>query len=112
MMTENEPDETTHSIPRWLRSVPLDRVIRIDVGLEGNWSETVRQVWSPSKGFTGFEQVPRCHSEYRPALELYLVDGWIGIQCFQVSDGQNVLDEPKARRLVELVESCTGPSSR
>jgi len=112
MMTEYESDETTPAIPRWLSGVPIDRVIRIDVGLEGSWSETVRQVWSPSTGFTGFEQAPRCHSEYRPALELYLADGWIGIPCYRVSDGQNVLDEAKARRLVELVESCAGPLSR
>ena len=108
MTTENEPDETSESIPRWLSGAPVDQVIRIDVGLEGNWSETVRQVWSRSTGFTGFEQAPRCHSEYRPALELYLADGWIGIPCSRVSDGQNVLDEAKARRLVEYVESCQG----
>jgi len=111
MTTENEPDKTSESIPRWLSGVPVDRVIRIDVGLEGNWSETVRPVWSRSTGFTGFEQVPRCHSEHRPALELYLADGWIGIPCFQVRNGQNVLDEARARRLVDYVESRTGRAS-
>lgn len=110
MTTENEPDETSESIPRWLSRVPVDRVIRIDVGLEGSWSETVRQVWSQSTGFTGFEQVARSHFEHRPALELCLAEGWIGIPCFRVSDGQNVLDEEKARRLVEYVESCQGRS--
>ena len=111
MTTEKAPNEISESIPRWLRSVPVDRVIRIDVGLEGNWSETVRQVWSRSTGFTGFEQVPHCHSEYRPALELYLAEWWIGIPCFRVSDGQNVLDEAKARRLVEYVESRQASAS-
>ena len=111
-MTENEPDETPESIPRWLRVMPVDRVIRIDVGLEGNWSETVRQVWSQSTGLTGFEQVARSHFEYRPALELCLAEGWIGIPCFQVLSGQNVLDEAKARRLVEYVESRQGRTTK
>jgi hypothetical protein len=107
-MTANRVDEHSESVPRWLRAAPIDRVIRIDVGLEGNWSETVRQVWSRSTGFTGFEQVARSHSEFRPALELCLKGGWIGILCFQLRNGQNVLDETKARRLVEYVESCQG----
>jgi hypothetical protein len=110
MITESEPNETFESIPGWLRGVPIDRVIRIDVGLEGNWSETVRHVWTPETGFTGFEQVVRSHPEYLPALELYFADGWIGIRCFRVSDGQNVLDEAKARQLVEVCDGLRAPT--
>ncbi len=61
-------------------------------------------MWSPATGFTGFDQVVRDHPKYRPAVELYLADGWIGIPCFRVSDGQNVLDEAKARRLVQMCD--------
>lgn len=108
MVTDSEADGTLESIPRWLQSAPIGRVIRIDVGLEGNWSETVRPVWSQSTGYTGFAQVARSHSEYRPALELYLTDGWIGLPCSVVRNGQNVLDEEKARRLIEYVQASQG----
>ena len=108
MRTENDPTDGSDSLPDWLTVFPVDRVVRIDVGLEGNWSETVRQVWSRSAGFTGFEEVARSHPEYRPAVELYLADGWIGVHCSRVIDGQNVLDEAKARLLVEYVETRRG----
>jgi hypothetical protein len=105
-MTTNEANELPMSLPRWLRLVPVERVIRIDVGLEGKWSETVRPVWSQTAGFLGFEQVPYSHSEYRPALELYLDEGWIGLPCFKIHGGRNVLDEARARQVVDYVESC------
>jgi hypothetical protein len=104
----NEPHEVYKSIPPWVWDVPMEQVIRADAGLEGNWSETVRQVWSQSTGFAGFEQVVASHPGYRPALELCLSDGWIGIPCFQVRGGQNLLDEAKARLLIECVESRQG----
>jgi len=108
MTTECDPADSSNSIPGWLTAVPVGRVTRIDVGLEGNWSETVKQVWSRSTGFTGFEQVARSHAEHRPAIELYLADGWIGIHCYRVEGGQYVLDEAKARSLVDYVASRRG----
>ncbi len=104
MMT-NEANEVPLALPCWLRFVPVERVIRIDVGLEGKWSETVGPVWSQTGGFLGFAQVPRSHSEYRPALELYLDEGWIGLPCFKIHGGRNVLDEVRARKVVDYVES-------
>ena len=111
MVTERERNEVSESIPSWLLGAPIDRVIRIDVGLEGNWSETVKPVWSPDTGFTGFDEVVRSHVEYRPALEFCLADEWIGIRCCQAQNGLNVLDEEKARRLIEFVESFEGRTS-
>ena len=108
MTIENDLPDTSESIPHWLSAVPVDLVIRIDVGLEGNWSETVEPVWSRSVGFIGFQKVARSHPQHRPAVELYLADGWIGIPCFRVSDGQNVLDEAKARLLIDYVASRQG----
>jgi hypothetical protein len=93
------------SLPQWLQSVPVERVVRIDAGLEGQWSETVTAVWSPESGVVNFSDVVRSHPDYRPALELYLDDCWIGIPCSVFQDGRHVLDEDKARQLIEYVAS-------
>jgi hypothetical protein len=93
------------SLPQWLQSVPVDRVVRIDAGLEGQWSETVTAVWTPGPGDMGLSDVVRSHVEFQPALELYLDDCWIGIPCSVFQDGQHVLDEDKARQLIEYVAS-------
>ena len=92
------------SLPAWLDDVPAHKVVRIDVGLEGQWSETVTAVWSVADGFRGFDDVAKNHPTHRPAVELYLEDGWIGVPCsIESPDGQE-FDEALARDLIAYVE--------
>ncbi len=90
--------------PDWLRDVPVQKVIRIDVGLEGQWSETVTAVWSVADGFGGFDDVVKHHPRYRQAVELYLQDGWIGVPCSIESPDGHEFDEALARDLIACVE--------
>jgi hypothetical protein len=97
--------EVPSSLPQWLRAVPVDRVVRIDAGLEGQWSETVTAVWTPKADVVDLSDVVHSHPKYRPALELYLDDCWIGVPCSVFQGGEHRLDEEKARRLIEYVSS-------
>ncbi len=58
-------------IPPWLETFAADLVDCIELGLEGDWSATVRTVWSRDQGFLGFDGPATEHTDFRPALELY-----------------------------------------
>jgi len=88
-----------------LRVIPLDKVVRIDVGLEGNWSESVVPVWRRGEGLLGFEQVARSHPDHKPSMELYFDGAWVGVPCFVHQGGANVFDSDLAAQLVQRVES-------
>ena len=51
--------------------------------------------WGKVDGSLAFHR----YSGIAAVAELCLAEGWIGIPCFQVRSGQNVLDEAKARRI-------------
>ena len=95
---------TTH-LHDLVRAVPLDRVARIDVGLEGDWSGSVVTVWTRDGGLVGFERVERSHPAHKPSIELYFDGAWAGVHCFRVNAGVNEFDEVLAKDLVRLVES-------
>lgn len=90
--------------PRWLDPEILDQVIRIDLGLEGDWSKTVSCVWDRDSGYLGLPQdLPRT-AELRPCLELYMEDGWIGLHCFALRDGVHEVDVERLHSVVEYVD--------
>ena len=87
-----------------LSACPLASLMRIDVGLEGNWNPTVSTVWSREEGRLGFTDVARQHEAFRPSVELYFTDGWIGLHCFRRIGEVNVLDKERLERIVGDVE--------
>jgi hypothetical protein len=105
-------DETVRSgtvnaetpLPKMLQDVSLHDLMRIDAGLEGDWSPTVVTVWSRDGGFMGFEGVTRTHPSYRPCLELYFEDSWLGLHCYTRSGAEYVFDEGFANRVIAYVE--------
>ena len=99
---------STH-IPEVVRSAPLHGIVRIDVGLEGDWSGSVVTVWTRDSGLIGFDRVKRSHPVHKPSLELYFDRAWVGVHCFRNHAGRNVFDEDLAEDLVGLVESRIGP---
>jgi hypothetical protein len=89
-----------------LSACSLDDLTRIDVGLEGDWSPTVKTVWTRNDGRLNLSVVVREHESFKPSLELYFVDGWIGLHCC-CWDGQvNVLDESLVERVIDDVEAA------
>ncbi len=97
--------ENVHSL---VRAIPLDGVERIDVGLEGDWSGTVVTVWTRDQGLIGFDQAVPSDADHKPSAELYFDDAWVGVHCFRVDGGRNVLDEDLVMQLVQQVESGMG----
>ena len=93
------------AVPESLRSVPLDALTRIDVALEGAWSETVVEVWSRRGGRSGFGDVVRFHPTRPPSVELYFPGYWIGIHCFRVAPDGLEFDEPRAHAIIAYVEA-------
>lgn len=94
-----------------LNACPLSELTRIDVGLEGDWSPTVTTVWTRDGGMLGLERVVREHASFKPSLELYFRDGWIGVHCFRRIGGINVFDEDILRTVIDDVELAISNSA-
>jgi len=95
-------------LPAVIRGISLDGIIRIDLGLEGDWSGSVIPIWSRRDGFVGFDGAVLSHSTHRPSLELYFEGAWVGVHCFTHEDGSNVFDRALADRVIEWVEESVG----
>jgi len=61
-------------------------------------------VWSRDAGLIGFESVAAPHPTFKPSLELYFEDTWVGIHCYRRVGDENVLDEELARDVIRYVE--------
>ena len=91
-------------IPQILEEISYDRLERIDLALEGDWNATVVTVWLKDSGLLGFEKSKIKHPEFKPSLELYFKDVWVGIHCYQTINGQNVFDKQKAEKIIAYIE--------
>ncbi len=85
------------SILKYVKAIPTNTVLRIDIGLEGDWSSTAVTVWTRDSGLLGFDEVTRSHAINKPSLELYCGDSWLGTYCFQRDEGKNfvTVHQPK-----------------
>jgi hypothetical protein len=99
MITPNTP------IPDIVKNQSYAELKRIDVGMEGNWNPTVTTVWEREKGLIGFEKVIRNHPEYKPSLELYYKDGWVGVHCYRNEKDQHEFDETLALHIIRHIKS-------
>ena len=85
-----------------VKEMPIRDMKRIDVALEGNWNPTVTAVWSRERGFIGFGKVKKEHSKYKPSIELYFDDYWIGIHCYKRIKNKNIFDQEFALKIIKL----------
>ncbi len=90
-------------IPNIVKRAPLADLTRIDVALEGKWSQTVTAVWTREDGFIGFSKVEKSHRTFRPSIELYFPGFWIGVHCFRRNRGKNVFDEKLSMAIINFV---------
>ena len=78
-------------------------VLRIDAGLEGAWSETVRAIYTPDRGWLGATLDDLTHARFKPCVEVYFEGFWLGLPAFECSAGINRIDEKETRRIADLV---------
>ena len=93
------------TIPAWLDHVPLHDLVRVDLALEGAWSETVRPVWTAAEGRLDLPGDELRHPRHRPALELYFDGDWIGLHCYGEVGGEFVFDRSRAEAILTYIEA-------
>jgi hypothetical protein len=98
-------DPLPAAIPEWLAGVDFQRIVRLDVGLEGDWSGSVSAVWTRADGFLGLPDLR--HARLRPALELYFEGGWIGLHCFRAEPDGFALDAAAVQQVVAFLDRFT-----
>jgi len=89
-----------------LSACRLDDLKRIDLGLEGDWSATVQVAWTRADGTLNLDEHRLEHEAFKPSLELYFDNGWIGLHCFRTIGSTNVLDVALLKRVVDTVEAA------
>ncbi len=72
----------------------------------------MRPLWTRAQGFVGFPVGGLRHARFRPSLELCFPGGWIGLHCYLVIGGDFVLDEQKAKEIVEHLDRALGTRGR
>lgn len=92
------------NIPDVVKKIHLGDLLRIDVALEGNWSPTVATVWTRDNGFIDFLKVKKSHKVFKPSIELYFEDFWIGIHCFERIGNKNIFDEKLAMNIIDFID--------
>ena len=92
-------------------SIALEKVDRIEIGLEGAWTQTAVVVWTRRDGFLGVEGIAQ-EPDRRPVLELVFPGGWLGIHCATGERPTYRLDENRLRAIVAAVESTIGTRAR
>lgn len=91
-------------LPSILEQINIDTIKRVDVALEGNWSNTVVTVWNANEGFIGFDKAIKSHRNLKPSIELYFTNTWIGIHCFRMEKNLNIFDEQYALNIINFIE--------
>ena len=89
-----------------LPHLPLHTLTRIDCALEGDWRRTVAPIWTPAEGFLGFPDSAISHSHFRPSLELYFHESWLGVRCCTRDGEVWRLDEALAHEVIGQVEAA------
>lgn len=87
-----------------LAALPYADLLRIDLALEGAWSETVRPLWTPGAGVVDQLQAPAARPGCRPALELYFPTFWVGVPCWRLERGECTFDRELALVVIAEVE--------
>ena len=93
------------ALPKLLEEISLTNLHRIDVALEGDWSSTVVTVWTRKDRFQGLSEVRMSHEVFKPSVELYFDNSWVGIHCFKRVDNMNVFDKELVLRIIDYVEA-------
>ncbi len=99
-------DRPSPAIPPWVPESAFGGVQRIEIGLEGDWTRSARTIWARGSGFRGYEGVARQDANRRPAVELALEGGWIGIVAAVPGEGGYRLDEALVRALIARAEAA------
>lgn len=91
-------------IPKIVREISLPEIQRIDVALEGAWSQSVFTVWTRAAGFKSFSDQVLSHQIFKPSLELYFENYWLGIHCYNLIDNIFIFDTEFALEIIRFIE--------
>ena len=88
-----------------IRKLPLEKVEKIDAGLEANWNATVTTLWTKNDGFLGFDKLEKEHSENKHCVELHFDNGcWFGFLCSDRINDKYVFNEKLVLEIIEMVK--------
>lgn len=90
-------------LSRIIDNLPLSRLERIDCAFEGDWSGSVRTVWSPDVPEVRLPDRTWTTARYRPSIELMFDSSWFGIRCYTEGDGIRRLDARRATEIIDYV---------
>jgi GNAT superfamily N-acetyltransferase len=91
-------------VTRLLAGPGLENLLRIDLGLQGRWTQTATTIWTPADGFAGLPAHSRPDPRHPPAVELVFPDHWVGVRCAVPGPDGPRVDDQLIRGLIELVE--------
>jgi hypothetical protein len=92
-------------LPKLLEEISLTNLHRIDVALEGDWSSTLVTMWTIKDRFLEFSEDQMSHEVFKPSVELYFDNSWVGIHCFKRIKNMNVFDKELALEIIDYVEA-------
>jgi len=91
-------------LPDVLKEINLFGIIRVDYSMEGNWNDNLKVLWTREDGFLGFDGITIAHETFKPCLELYFDDYFLGIKCFKRIGNQNVVDKEMIDLIIKYIE--------
>ena len=87
-----------------IRKLPLEKVEKIDAGIESKWNETVTTLWTRSDGFLGFDKLEK-NSDNKHCVELHFDGGcWFGFLCSEKINDRYVFNEKLVLDIIQLVK--------
>jgi hypothetical protein len=98
-------------LPDWITAGAVRDVVCVELGLDGEWTSTARPIWVPGGGLNLAGATMR-HPLRRPAIEIRLRDGWIGLLAAASGVDGYVTDESFLRRVIAQVASGAGRPER
>lgn len=88
---------------RTINGLPLRELKRIDCAFEGDWSGSVRTVWSCDDPAVNLPGPAWVSDRFLPSLELMFDTTWFGIRCYTEQGGTYGLDVERATAIIDHV---------
>ena len=86
-------------IPNIIKNLPLNDLLRVELSLEGSWSENIRTIWLPEQEII-YSNIDFSHKKYIPSLELYFSYGWVGFNCSNLIKDRYTFDNILAKEVL------------
>ncbi len=95
------------SVLELLNNIDFGKLTRIDVGLEGEWTKSVKTIWSKDTDSIFLKDFSITSFERKPCIELCFPFYWIGIHCFRKNE-EYCLDLVLVNEIIEFIKKKRG----